>query len=81
MVTVVPAGDERALAAMRASGIDFDVTRHGPVGSLEEEPPAGAPAMTGVAGAGGAGPLMPAGSCVAMAWDLATTAVLRSCGC
>jgi Cys-tRNA(Pro) deacylase len=35
-VTGAPAGDDRALAAIRASGIAFDVTRHGPVGSLEE---------------------------------------------
>src|SRR6478609_6487979 len=28
--------EERARAALEASGIDFTITRHGPVGSLEE---------------------------------------------
>jgi Cys-tRNA(Pro)/Cys-tRNA(Cys) deacylase len=29
-------GSERAEAALEASGLDFTITRHGPVGSLEE---------------------------------------------
>lgn len=31
-----PSGEERALAALDASGVDYSVARHGRVGSLEE---------------------------------------------
>jgi len=31
-----PSGERRALAAIRASGLDFEVSRHGPVRSLAE---------------------------------------------
>jgi len=45
-VSSVPStsGEERALAAVRAAGLAYAVTRHGPVGSLEE-----AAALRGVA--------------------------------